>query len=1074
MKQSYLKISALLCLFFVSVLFSKNIQAQTIISTSGFANNNANAIVTFNFTNNNATSFVITDIAGICEYAGTTSVSAYYKPSAINGLTGLIDAANGWNQFGVASINAIDNTITTSTQPFMSGLSLVIPPGATYGICVQAILTTTNFPNLRYSTVPAGTYTFSAGGGVLTTGTNIGYGGIEVPNEPTFNPRAFMGKVTIYPAIACTGTPAPGNTIASAVAVCPAKNFNLTLQNQPLPGTTGITYQWQSSSSTSGPWTNIPGAIFNNLTISQNIATYYRAMVSCGANSGSSTPVLVGLNLAKNCYCDAGTTSTVFEKIASVQFGSINRISTSTAGYEDFTTDTATIEKLATTALNISLSAGYIGDEVLAWIDYNQDGDFYDAGEQVYNATGAGPFSGSITIPATALTGYTRMRIRMHDTNAGIPNATPCDYSTYGQVEDYTINIVPCKPAIITTQPSNKTIECGGSTSFSLTATGTALTYLWEQRNNATAQWNNILNGGVYSGANTSTLTITNAPVSMNGYQYRAVFAGACSGTDVSNFATLNVNILVPALSPVSSIVQCNNPSQTAQQFSIMNVPAPVIATFTSAATVNITDDFPTGVISPITVSGIPAGANISEIRVTLNNVTHTYVGDLDINLIAPNNGNLNLVGSLDDGNGTNSSNDFINTVISSLGSKPLSAATAPRTGTFAADALAGYGPVGNAQNVSDWSGLKSTINGVWTLAVADFYNGDIGSINSWSISFVYGIPATGIWAPVAGLFTNAAATIPYNGSPINTVYALPGVTTNYSVTVTTPTCVSSPLIVPVIVNNPVTGTSTVNNQTVCEGGTVSFTSSAPATGSPVLHQWKVSTDGGLSFTNLSNAGIYSGASSATLSISAAAINMNGYKYKDSLYVNVCNSFVNTNAATLTVNPTPVVTLNASATEIFPGQTSTLTATVSPNAAASYVWYRNGILVPGATTNTTLADIDALGLYTVIATDVKGCKNVSAAKEIKSSSTDILFIYPSPNTGQFQVRYFSQPGNGNLSRFINIYDNKGARIFSKPYIVNQPYSRLNVDLKNHGKGIYNVELTDSEGNRLKTGRVVIL
>ena len=100
-----------------------------------------------------------------------------------------------------------------------------------------------------------------------------------------------------------------------------------------------------------------------------------------------------------------------------------------------------------------------------------------------------------------------------------------------------------------------------------------------------------------------------------------------------------------------------------AQLFSITNVPAPVMATFTSSAPVIITDDLATGVMSPITVTGIPVGATVSEIRVTLNNVSHTYVGDLDINLIAPNAGNLNLVGSLNNGTGSNSSDDFINTV---------------------------------------------------------------------------------------------------------------------------------------------------------------------------------------------------------------------------------------------------------------------------------------------------------------------------------------------------------------------------------------------------------------------------
>jgi hypothetical protein len=33
---------------------------------------------------------------------------------------------------------------------------------------------------------------------------------------------------------------------------------------------------------------------------------------------------------------------------------------------------------------------------------------------------------------------------------------------------------------------------------------------------------------------------------------------------------------------------------------------------------------------------------------------------------------------------------------------------------------------------------------------------------------------------------------------------------------------------------------------------------------------------------------------------------------------------------------------------------------------------------------------------------------------------------------------------------------------------------LDVDLRNNPKGIYSVELTDSRGNRLKTGRVLVL
>src|SRR5690606_39015226 len=49
--------------------------------------------------------------------------------------------------------------------------------------------------------------------------------------------------------------------------------------------------------------------------------------------------------------------------------------------------------------------------------------------------------TGDITIPITALAGNTRMRVRMHYTASG-GNYTPCGNSGYGQVEDYTVNIL--------------------------------------------------------------------------------------------------------------------------------------------------------------------------------------------------------------------------------------------------------------------------------------------------------------------------------------------------------------------------------------------------------------------------------------------------------------------------------------------------------------------------------------------------------------------------------------------------------------------------------------------------------
>lgn len=147
-------------------------------------------------------------------------------------------------------------------------------------------------------------------------------------------------------------------------------------------------------------------------------------------------------------YCEAGANSVQFEKISNVTFSDINNSSTSPLGYEDFTSVVGSVVGGVMYPISVSAAGGFATDQVLVWIDWNQDLDFDDAGEEVFvSATGTGPFTGDITVPLTATAGQTRMRVRLHDTYVGpdypnTPNPTPCDTSTYGQVEDYTIDMI--------------------------------------------------------------------------------------------------------------------------------------------------------------------------------------------------------------------------------------------------------------------------------------------------------------------------------------------------------------------------------------------------------------------------------------------------------------------------------------------------------------------------------------------------------------------------------------------------------------------------------------------------------
>ena len=178
------------------------------------------------------------------------------------------------------------------------------------------------------------------------------------------------------------------------------------------------------------------------LTAATAYTFYVRAKDAAGNTSVASNTVTVTTLTVSLTYCASQGNSTADEKIGKVVFGTINNTSTGTAGYENFTALSSNVSK--STAYTITITPSWtstsFNEGYAVFIDYNQDGDFADAGETVWTKTRSKttPVTGTITIPATALVGATRMRVSMKY------NATPtaCEVFSYGQVEDYTVNIV--------------------------------------------------------------------------------------------------------------------------------------------------------------------------------------------------------------------------------------------------------------------------------------------------------------------------------------------------------------------------------------------------------------------------------------------------------------------------------------------------------------------------------------------------------------------------------------------------------------------------------------------------------
>lgn len=248
-------------------------------------------------------------------------------------------------------------------------------------------------------------------------------------------------------------------------------------------------------------------------------------------------------------YCTAGAnnTTTTGEKIARVTVGAINNASTSGNGYENFSALTSFTVQNTTVPITITVSNPKTTDQAYVWIDFNHNGSFADPGELVYTSpVAAGPYTANLSIPAissTVLQGLARMRVRVQDTNIPATNNTSCGTSEWGQVEDYTLDINPCTAAIFSAQLANVSACNGGGATITAAVSGTFLTYQWQVSTDGGTTWTNVINNTTYSGATSSTLSISGITPAMSGYLYRLVVNGTCTSANLtSSTATLTVN----------------------------------------------------------------------------------------------------------------------------------------------------------------------------------------------------------------------------------------------------------------------------------------------------------------------------------------------------------------------------------------------------------------------------------------------------------------------------------------------------------------------------------------------------
>ncbi|WP_420573452.1 immunoglobulin-like domain-containing protein [Kordia sp.] len=192
--------------------------------------------------------------------------------------------------------------------------------------------------------------------------------------------------------------------------------------------------------------TQVTNYVATNLTPDTSYTYRVTAVDSAGNESATSNEVTVlTLQNVVISYCNSASTNVNDEFISRVQLGDIDNAS-GAQFYSDFTNISTELVKNGQYVITVTPTwTGTVYNEAYAvWIDYNRDGDFTDAGEQVWTQgnTQQTPVSGTFTIPTSVSNGETRMRVSMKY-NA-IP--TSCETFTYGEVEDYTVNIISATP----------------------------------------------------------------------------------------------------------------------------------------------------------------------------------------------------------------------------------------------------------------------------------------------------------------------------------------------------------------------------------------------------------------------------------------------------------------------------------------------------------------------------------------------------------------------------------------------------------------------------------------------------
>jgi len=757
---------------------------------------------------------------------------------------------------------------------------------------------------------------------------------------------------------------------------------------------TGLTYQWQEN--TGSGFVNITGAMSASYTKTATTAamnTYQYQVIVSGTCTppATSTPVVLTVNsapaittqpTAATVCAGANATFTVVATGTSLTYqwqentgsGFVNIAGATTASYTKMAT-TAVMNgyqyqvvisgpctPLTSTAALLTVDTAPaittqpVNTTVCAGIDANfavvatGSGLTYqwqeNTGSGFVNIAGATSSSYTKSPTTSAISGYT-YRVVVTGT---------CTPAVTSSTVTLTVNALPA----ITAQPANATLCAGNNAIFNVTATGSGLTYQWQE--NTGSGFVNVL------GATASLFVKSSVTVAMSGYQYRVILSGACPPAVTSSTVLLTVNALPAITTQPASATTCAGANVTFTTTATGSGLTYQWQEDTGSGFVDITGATTTS----YTKTGITAAMNGYQYQVIVSGTCTPPV--------------------------TSSVATLTVTTAPAITVQPVAVTTCAGANAVFSVTTTGAG-VGYRWQVDDGSGFVdipgATAATYTKVAAPASFNGYlyrviVGGVcppsvtSSTALLTIQAGPS--ITTQPASLATcvasNATFTVVASGPGLSyqwqentgsgfvdiagatsASYTKTGITAlmtgySYRVLVTgicAPTVTSTAAVM--TVDAPPTFTTQPANAAVCEGVSATFTS--VATGVGVTYQWQENTGSG--FVNIA------GATSASYTKTGTTAAMSGYTYRV-IATGACSPPATSSVVTLTVNAAPAITTQPAAVTVCAGANATFTV-VATGAGLTYQWQENTgsgfVNIAGATSAsyTKMATTAAMNTY---------------------------------------------------------------------------------------------------------------